>query len=127
MNLTLDTLGLNEHIVTGCLGLAKLSISRPFRISGSSAAPGIELHESVTLVGLGCADGEASARDGETAGLGVAEGVGDGTSGDGVCKEKVGEGVDAKWLVAPGLPHAHATVTTAIAMPIRTRFMYRQR
>jgi hypothetical protein len=30
MNLTLEAFGLKEHSVTGCVGLAKLSISGPF-------------------------------------------------------------------------------------------------
>jgi hypothetical protein len=128
MNLTLEALSLSEHNVSGWVGLAKLSISGPVddeaSTSGSSAATGIDEHETVTFVGVGFGAGEAGACDGEAFGLGVGDSCGVGVTGDALTE---GEGVEAMWLVGPGLPHAHATVAAAIAMQVRTRFMYRQR
>jgi len=104
-------------------------MSGPFedwaRTSGPSAALGIDAHDTVTLVGLGWADGGAGASDGEASGLGVGDAVGEGIAGDMLTSE--GEGDEAMWLVGPGLPHADTTVATAIAMPSRIRFMYPQR
>jgi hypothetical protein len=125
MNFTFEAFGLSEHSFSGCVGLAKLSISGPVddeaRTSGSSAAAGIDEHEIVALVGAGLAGGEDGGCDGEAFGLGVGEGV----AGDTVTSE--GEADEATWLVGPGVPHPDTTVATAIAMPIRSRLMHQQR
>jgi hypothetical protein len=127
MNWTLKAFGLIEHNFTGWVGFAKLSISEPFvdgaRTKGSSAATGIDEHDTITFGGLDA--GDAGAWDGEALGLGVADGVGEGLACDTVASE--GEGVEARWPVGLGVPHADMTTATAIAMPIRSRLMYQQR
>ena len=109
--------------------MAKLSISVPFgdsaRTNGSSAATGIDVHDTVTFGGLGCADGDAAACEGDGFGLGVAVGVGDGIAGD--TMTSAGEGVWAMWPVGPALPHEQRIVAIATATPIPTRFMHHQR
>ncbi|TMB87060.1 MAG: hypothetical protein E6J37_11465 [Chloroflexi bacterium] len=70
-------------------------MSGPFddllRTSGSSAATGIDVHDTVTFGGLGCAEGGAGAFDGEATGLAAGVGVGEAIAGDTVTSE--GEGV----------------------------------
>lgn len=91
------------------------------RTSGSSAATGIDVHDSVTAVGRGLADGVGDP-DGDVSGLGVGEVVGEGIAGDTLMSD--GEGVDPTRLVTPGLPQAKAIEPIAIATPIRTRFIH---
>src|SRR5882757_1331488 len=97
----------------------------PVKISGSSAATGIDEHDTVTFGGLGFGAGDAGASEGEAFGLGLGDGVGDGIAGDTLASEEGGD--EMLWLVGPGLPQADKTVAIAIAMPSRIRFMYQQR
>jgi hypothetical protein len=83
------------------------------------------VHDTVTLGGLGCGEGDAGACDGEAFGLGAGDGGGEGIAGEMLASE--GEGDEAMWLVGPGLPQADTTVAIAIAMTSRIRFMYQQR